>query len=217
MSEYKVALITGASRGIGRTVAIGLAEQGFHVALVARSKTQLERVAQEVSERAGSSSVSLFPVDITENHAVENVVSAICNTHHRIDVLVNNAGKYAAGTLDIPEQEFEQVLHVNLRAPLAFIQAVAPIMKERRQGYIINIASGAGKVGFAKIGGYVASKFGLVGLSESCYRELAEWGIKVTTLCPSWVATAMAAQGGRPLESSEMMDDDEVVQRIRWL
>jgi 3-oxoacyl-[acyl-carrier protein] reductase len=217
MPEYNVALITGASRGIGRTIAIGLAELGFHVALVARSEPQLERVAQEISDRAGSSSVSLFPIDIAETQAVNEVVSTICDVHQRIDVLVNNAGRYATGTLDIPEYEFDQVLQVNLKAPLTFIQAVVPIMQERRQGHIINIASGAGKVGFAKIGGYVASKFGLVGLSESCYRELAAWGIKVTTLCPSWVDTMMAKQAGSPLEGPEMIQPEDILQTIRWL
>jgi NAD(P)-dependent dehydrogenase (short-subunit alcohol dehydrogenase family) len=90
-------------------------------------------------------------------------------------------------------------------------------MKKQQSGYIFNVASRSGKVGFAGNGGYGASKFGLVGLSESLYRELTPQGIKVTALCPAWVNTNMAREAGTPLEADEMIQPEDVFETIRWL
>lgn len=90
-------------------------------------------------------------------------------------------------------------------------------MKQQQSGYIFNVASRSGKVGFAGSGGYSASKFGLVGLNESLYRELTPQGIKVTALCPAWVNTKMAREAGTPLEAGEMIQPDDLFETIRWL
>jgi short-subunit dehydrogenase len=106
---------------------------------------------------------------------------------------------------------------VNVTASLAFVQAVAPVMKDRHSGHIFNVASRAGKVGFADEGAYSASKFALVGLSESLYKELSASGIKVTSLCPSWVDTDMAQEAGTPLGHKDMIQPADLAKTIHWL
>jgi short-subunit dehydrogenase len=117
----------------------------------------------------------------------------------------------------LPEQDFKSMLETNLVAQLIFTQEVVPAMKKQQSGYIFNVASRSGKVGFAGNGGYAASKFGLIGLSESLYRELTPQGIKVTALCPAWVNTNMAQEAGTPLETEEMIQPEDLFETIRWL
>ena len=132
-------------------------------------------------------------------------------------LVINNAAEGGAGTLDVDFEKFESLLSVNLAGPFRLLQEVVPLLIERRQGLIINVASRAGKIGFAGWGAYGASKFGLVGLGESLYRELAPQGIKVTTLCPSWMDTDMAREGGTPLSSEQMIQPDDIMKTVRWL
>jgi len=215
-----VAIVTGASRGIGREVAIGLAQDGYHLVLVARSADSRESVLQEiknVSASADSLRHTWHAFDVTDFQHVEQVVASVKESYGRIDVLVNNAGIYSPGTLDTSIQEFERTLRANLLGPFAFMQAVIPTMKEQGAGYIINIASRAGKIGFADDGVYCASKFGLVGLNESLYRELASTGIKITAISPGWTNTEMAQKAGTPLEAAEMIQPSDILKTIRWL
>jgi len=109
------------------------------------------------------------------------------------------------------------MLDTNLTAQFVFLQAIVPIMKEQKSGYIFNVASRAGKIGFAGSGGYNASKFGLVGLNESLYRELVPLGIRVTALCPAWVNTKMAYEAGSKLRQIQMIQPEDIFETIRWL
>jgi NAD(P)-dependent dehydrogenase (short-subunit alcohol dehydrogenase family) len=188
--------------------------------LVARSKETLHSVLREIEvdgTRAKASRHSIEAVDLRDVESIPSLVDRTLQRYGRIDLLVNNAGIHHSGTLEVPAEEFERALSVNLVAPFALMQAVVPIMKAQRSGHIINIASRAGKVGFAGEGAYCATKFGLVGLSESLYRELATDGIRVTTICPGWTNTDMAQQAGAPMPPQDMIQPTDILQTVRWL
>ncbi|MFW6289705.1 MAG: SDR family oxidoreductase [Mariniphaga sp.] len=214
--KQKVALITGASRGIGKAVALGMAELGYQVVLTARNLSDLERVATEAAAKGGLKP-AVFEADITRESDVKQMMAQVLKRYKRIDVLVNNAGIHFGGSVELPLQDFKTMLDTNLTAQLMLLQFVVPVMKEQQSGYIFNVASRSGKVGFAGSGGYCATKFGLVGLNESLYRELTPLGIKVTALCPAWVHTGMAKQAGTPLEPEEMIQPHDLFQTIKWL
>ncbi|MCA1759140.1 MAG: SDR family oxidoreductase, partial [Bacteroidales bacterium] len=160
---------------------------------------------------------ALFELDITESEKVKETVAGIVEKFGRIDILVNNAGIHFDGSLELPEKNFKKMLDTNLTAQFVMLQEVVPVMKKQKSGYIFNVASRSAKVGFAGSGAYCASKFGLLGLNESLYRELTPLGIKVTALCPAWVNTNMAQEAGTPLQPEEMIQPEDLFKTIRWL
>lgn len=203
MLDTRVAIVTGASKGVGRALAIGLARDGFRVAAMARSVEKLRDIATE----AGVEEANVLPIklDLGDINSIVSAVRSIPKDFGKLQLVVNNAAEGGAGTLDVTLDKFQSLLNVNLTGPFRLLQEVVPILIDGREGTIINVASRAGKIGFAGWGAYGASKFGLVGLSESLYRELAQKGIKVTTLCPSWIDTDMAREGGTPLSSVQRL------------
>lgn len=215
-SNVKVALVTGATKGIGKAIALGLAHLNYRLILIGRNKKNLEQVSDGIKKISGLAPLN-FQLDITNTVAVNEVVEAIISQNGRIDILVNNAGIYFDGTLSLSETDFKTMLNTNLTAQLMLAQAVVPVMKKQQSGYIFNVASRSGKIGFAGSGGYNASKFGLVGLSESLYRELTPQGIKVTALCPGWVNTKMAFEAGTPLQPEQMIQPEDLMKTIQWL
>jgi 3-oxoacyl-[acyl-carrier protein] reductase len=220
MKNYPVAIITGASKGIGKACSIGLSKNGYRTVLVARTESTLKEVAHEIQEHHIQDNEQIplvYPLDVTNEHKIQQFVHEVMEQFGRIDVLINNAGLTIKGTLNISEIEFEKLFNANLRAPFSFLKAVVPIMKKQQKGHIFNIASRAGKVGFAGNGGYVATKFGLVGLNESLYRELAQEGISVTAICPGWVNTEMAQQAETPLSGADMIQPEDIMKTILWI
>lgn len=215
-SSTKVAIVTGASKGIGKTIAIGFGKMKLQTILIGRNQNDLQKVSNEISKEGGPQP-KVFSVDITDSKKVKETVAEVAEKFGRIDILVNNAGIHFGGSLDLPEQDFKKMLETNLVAQLVFAQEVVPVMRKQQSGFIFNVSSRSGKVGFSGSGGYSASKFGLLGLSESLYRELTPQGIKVTALCPAWVNTQMARQAGTPLEAEEMIQPEDLFETIRWL
>jgi len=213
----KVAVITGASRGIGACVAEGLAADGYALALTARSHGALKKLAETIDRNYKSAlPVVTYPLDVQDNEAVEAMINSVKSKFGRIDLLFNNAGIAKLGNVDeMVVEDFDQVLAINLRGAFHFLRAVVPIMKQQGSGTIINIASDAGKNGYAGWGAYCASKFGLVGLSESLYKELSSYGVKVTAICPGWVDTEMAKVSN--LHSEEMISPKDILNTVRWL
>ena len=215
-SKNKVAIITGASKGIGKAISIGLGQMNYQTILIGRNLDDLKDTADEIS-KIGVPNPALFSVDITHSEKVKETVTEITMQFGRIDILVNNAGIHFGGSLDLPEKDFKTMVETNIVAHLVFAQEGVPVMKKQQSGYIFNVASRSAKVGFAGSGGYCASKFGLLGLSESLYRELTPQGIKVTALCPAWVNTRMAREAGTPLEADEMIQPEDLFQTVQWL
>jgi 3-oxoacyl-[acyl-carrier protein] reductase len=218
MNNHPTAIVTGAGRGIGRAIAIALAEDGYRTVLIARSREQLEAVARDIVALGDATPEPfVYDLDIADQETVRRTAESIVERFGRVDVLVDNAGQWAGGALEVSAEQFQRLLAVNVAGALTLTQAVVPIMKKQGRGYILNVASRAGKVGFAEEGAYCASKFALVGLSESLCKELAPLGIKVTSLCPAWVDTDMAQQAGTPLPSEEMIQPRDLVKTVRWL
>lgn len=215
MKRDKVALVTGANRGLGRALAVGLAKDGCKVIATARSVTSIHSIAEE----AGVADSLIIPLqmDLLDPESIASAMNTVRKEFDTIDILVNNAGVATVGTLDVKTEEYESLIAVNLSGPYRILKEVVPLMKRAECGHIFNVASRAGKIGFAHWGVYGASKFGLVGLSESLYRELVPNGVKVTALCPSWIDTDMARDAGSPLSAAEMIQTEDLMKTVRWL
>ncbi|WP_266205637.1 3-ketoacyl-ACP reductase [Pontibacter kalidii] len=187
----KNALVTGAGKGIGRAIALALAEEGVNVALMARTTSQLEEVAGAVTAKGVTAAV--VTADVTDIHAVNSAVAQAREQLGPIDILINNAGVGAfAKFLEMEPEKWESIIKVNLLGPYYVTRAVLPEMIERQTGDIINISSTAGQKGAPVTSAYSASKFGLIGMSESLMQEVRKHNIRVSTLTPSTVATDMA-------------------------
>ena len=187
----KNALVTGAGKGIGRAVAIALAHEGVHVALLARTETQLREVAAEI-EALGVKAVVLA-ADIADRAAVEAAVVQATEALGTIDILINNAGIGTfAKLVDMAPAEWERIIQVNLLGTYYATRAVLPGMIARETGDIINVASTAGQRGAATTSAYSASKFAMLGLTESLMQEVRKHNIRVSALTPSTVATELA-------------------------
>ncbi|TYZ14326.1 3-ketoacyl-ACP reductase [Hymenobacter lutimineralis] len=187
----KIALVTGAGKGIGRAVALALAQEGAHVALLARTETDLQAVAEEIRRLGGK--VALTAADVADRAAVEAAVQQLTAELGPIDILINNAGIGTfAKFLDMDPAEWEHIIQVNLLGTYYVTRAVLPGMIERQLGDIINISSTAGQRGAATTSAYSASKFGVLGLTESLMQEVRKHNIRVSALTPSTIATPLA-------------------------
>lgn len=214
--EKRIAVVTGAGKGIGEAIAKGLAEMGYQTVLIGRQLKDLNRVANDILE-SGGIAPSIHMLDITDTQKMKETVQKIVTDFGRIDVLVNNAGIYFGGTLELSEEEFKAMIDTNLTAQFKLTKAIVPFMEKQGMGNIFNIVSRSGKIGFAGSGAYSASKFAMLGFSESLYRELTPTGIKVTALCPGWVNTKMAFDAGTPLPAEEMIEPEDLFKTIKWL
>jgi 3-oxoacyl-[acyl-carrier protein] reductase len=186
----RVALVTGASRGIGRAIALRLAACGASVAGVARTLEGLQPTLQAIREAGGVAEG--YAADVSSSADVQRVVDEVEARSQRIDVLVNNAGVTRDGlVLRMDDSAFEEVIDTNLKGTFLFCRAVGSIMMRARFGRIINISSVSGLVGNAGQANYAASKAGVVGLSKSVARELASRGITVNVVAPGFITTDM--------------------------
>lgn len=187
----KVAFVTGAGRGIGKAVALALASEGVNIGLLARTEADLKEVVSEV-EGLGVKA-AYVAVDVSSQEEVEEAVKKITGELGKADILINNAGigKFAT-LLDMDPKEWKRIIDVNLMGPYYVTRAVLPQLIEKNRGDIINISSTNGLSGAATSSAYSASKFGLIGLTESLAQEVRRNNIRVTALTPSTVATELA-------------------------
>jgi 3-oxoacyl-[acyl-carrier protein] reductase len=187
----KVAIVTGAGRGIGRAIAIAYAAEGAYVVIAARSEDQLNEVADEISANGGN--VLTVPVDLRNRTEVENLVHKTVDSFSQIDILVNNAGINPRGLfLDTTDEEWDEVWKINVMGVVHCCRAVLPVMQKQGWGNIINIGSGMGQVGHADLSIYCASKAALHGLTQAIAEEVWEDGIIANVLIPGPVRTELS-------------------------
>ncbi len=187
----KVAIITGAGRGIGRAIAIAYAADGANVVIASRSEDQLNGVADEIRGNGGN--VLAVPTDLRNRSEVENLVHKTTESYGQIDILVNNAGINPRGLfLNTTDEEWDEVWKINVMAVVHCCRAVLPIMQEQGRGNIINIGSGMGQVGHANLSIYCASKAALHGLTQAIAEEVWEDGIIANVLIPGPVKTELS-------------------------
>lgn len=209
----KKALITGAGKGIGRAIAIALAKEGVHLGLIARTASDLEQLASQLTTNHNIN-VSIATADISDRNEVGTAVAKIKEELVSIDILINNAGiaKFGALTEMAPE-DWERLIQVNLMGTYYVTRAVLPTMIEQNSGNIINISSTAGERGFASGSAYCASKFGVIGLTESLMQEVRKHNVRVTALTPSTVNTELAVNLGLKIgEDHRMMQPEDVAE-----
>ena len=187
----KTALVTGGGRGLGKAVALALAAEGVNVAITGRNENNLKSVVAEIESKGVKSSYSVF--DVTDKKQVFASLKKLQNDFGKFDILINNAGIAAfGGILEMDDEQWEDIVKTNLFGPYYVVKAVVPGMVEKKSGDVVNISSTAGLKGNALTSAYSASKFGLIGMSESMMFELRKQNIRVTTLTPSTISTDMA-------------------------
>lgn len=215
----RVALVTGAGRGIGRSVAHRLSEQGLRVALTSRSADELERTAEEC---AGPTLV--VPADITDPAAVESVFAEVEAAWGPVEVLVANAGSAVSARVDrTTDEDWQRMLDVNLTAPFRCLRRAIPSMRTASYGRIVVVASVAARVGEPYIAAYTASKHGVLGLVRAAAAELARTGVTVNAVCPGYVDTEMtdqtvsgivAVSGRSEAEAREILANKQPIGRL---
>ncbi len=189
LSANTVAVITGASSGIGRATALALAEKGLKLALLARSESALSEVA-EGAAGLGASDVRHFVCDVRDEAAVDRAMAATLDHFGRLDVLINSAGLSLNGAVDgYSLEDWRTVIDTNLTGTFLTCRAALAAMKKQGGGQIINISSGAGRNGIKEMAAYCASKFGVIGFTEALGLEVRNQNIRVSVLSPGSVAT----------------------------
>jgi len=195
MSDLKghVALVTGASQGIGRAIAIELAKRGATIALCARNEEKLNAVRDEITAAGGQASV--FKLDVTNDDEIRAVIKSAIEQLGKVDILINNAGITKDNlVLRMKRADWDAVVNTNLSSAYVAIQAVLSSMMKQRWGRIINITSINGQIGQTGQANYSASKAGLIGLTMSVAREVASRNITVNAVAPGYIETAMTQE-----------------------
>jgi NAD(P)-dependent dehydrogenase (short-subunit alcohol dehydrogenase family) len=218
--ENRVVIVTGAGRGAGRAIALRLAREGASVVAVARTKTELEKLAAEIAAANGICEV--VEADVSSPADARRIAAHAVERFGRIDALVNNAG--VGGPVsrveETPVEEWQRTLDVNLTGPFLCSQAVLPTMKEQRGGHIIMISSGAGKQGYPNMAAYCASKFGLHGLAQSLAAEVSDLNIRVSTILPGSIAETNFSghrKGWIPRPGAKYLRPEDIADAILFL
>jgi 3-oxoacyl-[acyl-carrier protein] reductase len=194
----KVALVTGASRGLGKAIALALAQEGAAIAAVARSEEALKETLESI--RAAGGVAEPFAVDVADTAAVDAILEKITARFERLDILVNNAGVTRDGLLArMTGEAWDAVIDTNLKGAFNFTRTVGRLMVRQRAGRIVNISSVIGLMGNAGQANYAASKAGLIGFSKSVAREFASRGITCNVVCPGFIETDMTKELGDDL------------------
>ena len=193
----KRALVTGASRGIGKAIAERLASEGIKTFITARNKTEMVAVVSKI--RASGGDIDFFSADLSDSSQIEAMFDKAIGFLGGIDILINNAGIGVHGpALNLSPSSWDDMFAINLKAPFLLTKLAAPLMIAQKSGFIINIGSGASQTPIANYAAYCATKYGFLGFSESLALELREYNIKVSIILPGSTATYFS--GGTPDE-----------------
>ena len=213
--EGKVAIVTGAGRGIGKAISVSLAKAGCRVVLAARTREQIEAVQKEILSQGGDALG--VPTDLTADEDIQRLVEESQAQWGAVDILINNAGwGKRAPVVGASLTDWDQTFRLNLRAPMVLAKALLPNMIAKREGAVINIGSVSGKTGEANGAAYSASKFGLIGFTQSLYEEVREHNIKVAVILPGFVDTPLIPPN-RQLDRSKMIQADDIAQTVLFV
>ncbi len=200
--KNKVALATGASRGIGEAIALALAKAGAKLLLTARAETRLLRVAEQA--RQAQVEVETFVADLHEETQIQKLIAHAANKFGRLDLLINNAGLgYFRPVAEMTTAEWDEMFAINLRAVFLATREALPHLRQAGESFIVNVASLAGKNTFVNGGGYTATKWGLRALAQCLMLEERKHGVRVLTICPGSVATDFGSGAERLPRSSQ--------------
>lgn len=189
----KKAIVTGGNRGLGKAVALALAAEGVDVAITGRDEKTVKETVKELEGKGIKAAYSIF--DVSNQKEVETEMEKLQNSFGSFDILINNAGISAFQSfLDMPVDQWQNIVQTNLFGPYFMSRAVLPTMIEKKGGDIINVSSTAGLKGGANTSAYSVSKAGLISLSESLMYEMRKHNIRVTTLTPSTIASDMSVK-----------------------
>lgn len=214
--EGTVALITGAGRGIGRSIALTLAKHGANIALSARNQQELQTVQAEVTKLGQEATYQVADVSLEAD--VKKLVEKTVEHFGRLDIVVNNAGLGIYGPLlETSVETWDAVMAVNARGPFLVCKETIPHLKKQKRSFIINISSVVGVKGYENQTAYTASKHALMGLSKALAREVQKDGIRVHALCPGAVSTEMVALARPDLDPSVLMHPDEIADIVLFL
>ncbi len=205
--DGQVVIVTGGGRGIGRTIALKMAEEGASVAIIAKTSSQLEKTASEIRGMGGE--VMAIPADVSDGDAVRSAIEKIAARFGRIDVLVNNAGiTKMMSVMNTPPEEWRKVVEVNLFGTYNMCFRVVPYMVGQKHGKIINIGSDSSFIGYPLMSAYAASKHGILGVTKSLSEELKGYNIQINAVCPAMVNTDMtpSALRARAMEPGSIAD-----------
>ncbi len=188
--ENKIALITGASRGIGRATTFALADEGALVVLLGRKEETLRQVASEIGSRGGSADVAVC--DLNDEEQIRNAAGHILQNHGRVDILINNAAIVTEMPfLEMPLEMFDEQMHVDFRAPVLMIRELLPSMITNGSGAIVNVAAAVGERGGPGSFAYAAAKAALINLTRSVGEEVKSLGVRINCVCPGPVDTEL--------------------------
>lgn len=214
------AVVTGAGRGLGRAIALGLASEGASLTICARTESELQKTAENIRESGGQ--VTSFSVDLADHRACQELIADIREHHRQVDVLINNAGVLHLTPFEhLTFQEWNETLDINLNAPFLLIRGFLPEMKEIG-GSIINVSSRAGALGFKDESAYCTSKFGMEGLTRALAVELSGWPVSINTVTPGLKIkpTSMSERTFEQLSDEERKawnDPSEIVPAFTYL
>jgi NAD(P)-dependent dehydrogenase (short-subunit alcohol dehydrogenase family) len=215
--QGRVALVTGAGRGIGRAVSLALARSGARVVLAARTAGQIDAVASEIA-RLGGEALAV-PADVSHEPDVSALFGRVRERFQgRLDVLVNNAGVGIYGPLDtFAAGDFDRVLAVNLRGTFLCCREAMNLMEPRKAGWIVNVSSVVGFKGYPNQAAYTASKHGIMGLTKSLAVEAQPYGIRVSAVLPGGVDTELASAARPDLDRAALLQPEDIAQAVLYL
>jgi 3-oxoacyl-[acyl-carrier protein] reductase len=212
----KTAVITGAGRGIGRETALTLAREGCRVVLVSRTEAELREVERRI--KLGGGEALVVVADISKKKDIEQLIETTLKHYNALDILINNAGVHIASPfLEATEEEWDTNININLKGMFFLSQAALRVMKERRQGYIINISSTAALEVPARATAYGISKLGVKGLTNALWEAGKEYGIKATVIYPGMTDTKMLREINLPVDPSCWMLPEDIAGCILFL
>lgn len=212
----QVCLVTGASEGIGKAISRALWRAGSSVVMISRSVDKLQRALDEFGQEGRD--IFLIPADVTDDQQVKNLVQAVLERFGKIDVLINNVGGGLRRTLiETEDEDWQQLIALNLTSAFYTCRAVLPIMRRQGSGVIINISSRAGRIGEGTFAAYCAVKHGLIGLTKALADSEAGFGIRVNAVCPGPVATPKMIAQNPGLDYSNWIAPEEVANAVLFL